>query len=340
MKHKPLIIFFALFLLSSLFLKTEAFGKSPFLEVNELSLFMNEGHTLKIKGLPRGSKLKFSPKDKTVCTVSKKGRIKALLPGETEVKIKVLTKGEEKTADLKLMVKVSSTFLARSQKDLEKAHLSKKVERVLLKPKKNGSFRLPKGRLGYSLLLLPEKEDGKLNLSVEKGSFLREIELLGGKKVKLTIKEFLPSLILGKKSSDISLITSEKNGLITSLQLKEELNLKADFRSGAKDKNGTKLYLSKKGSFDLKGRASHPLSVYVFEEAAESEIKSELPIQLFTSAPSLFTVLKNAKKSTITTLNYKVPVTVDNKTSSELSINTPSLIKTVPAMTRKTITGK
>lgn len=344
---KRIVFSFTTFLLTAfllfsltLYFPKKLLAKAPTLTRTEYQLSMNQTSLLKIKDLPKGSKLQFSSKNHEVCSISSKGIMKAHLPGNSEIEVKILTKKGRFITKLTASVLVSTTFLARTQGDLNRAHLSKRAEFVLLKPKKESHFSLPKGRLGYSLSIDMGDSKKKLELEIKKETSIREIILLNAEKAKFQVKASLPSLILRGSKADVSVILADKKGEITSLFAEALGKLSLSFRSKAKNKIGTKVYLSAKNMVKLTGEPLSPLSVFVWKDAAESEVISSVPLHYVVDVPSVLTIQKNTKNVIISTLNYKVPVTVRNESDDEIVVNTPSFVKNVPAKTRKTITGK
>lgn len=342
MKPKHIIyklsLFLSLFFLTLIFKKSDFFVFSaPKLNVSDISLHMNEAYALNLSDLPKGARLQFHSKDNKVCTVSSKGIILGLTPGKTEVIVNVLNKKGKKRFGLKTTVHVDHIFLATSNKDLAKAHVSQKAQTVLLKPKKGGVFSLPKGSLGYGLNVESKKD---ITITINEDTILRELTLTKAPKLKLKIKGSLPLLTLRSEGTKAQVEVGGKKGLLSAFVVDSESTIAFSSSSTKKDEHGTKIYLSQKSHLHLSGKQTSPISVFVWKDAVESDILTKTPIQYFSHVSSTLTLNKGAEASSITTLDYKVSVIVDNKTDRELTINTPSVIKTIPKQTRKTINGK
>lgn len=319
---------------------TKAEEKSLTLNKEEFFLLMNQSSSLNVKKLPKGNKVQFTSSDDKLCNISPKGKLKALLPGNCEIIAEVLNKKGKKIASLKAKVHISTSYLATNQKDLNKAHLSKKAESVILKPEKETRFKLPKGKHGYALLIDMDKSKKPLELQIGKDSSIREMILEKAKKASFQIENKLPSFIIRAEQAEVFAELSGKKGQVDSLSMDTEGSLSLSLLGKAKDKNGSKIYLSAKSKVKLAGKPLSPIFLFVKKEAEESEITTSVPLNFLSVARSTLIVEKNAKNVNITTLDYKTPVTVDNKTEKELSVTTPSLPKIVPANTLKTITGK
>lgn len=333
--------FFSLCLLFFLSLaeRGKAFSETFRLSETSFTLHMNEGKQLKVRGKKVG-KLQFVSKNKKICTVSSKGKILAISPGETEIQVHIFGKNGRKLAKRKAFVKVDTTFLAFSNKDLTKAHLGNKTETVLLKPKKDKKFTLPAKKLGYSLQIDGRESKEELFIYLPNKAELREVSFLDGKKIHFKIEGKLPHLNLRSKNAKVKLTLNGKNAILSNLFVEETSILSLNFNSKAKNEAGTKIYVSKKSNLTLNGKNKSPVSVFVWKEGEESETTANMPIQYFSHVPSILVINKGAETGSITTLDYKVSVTVDNKTDRELKINTPSVIKTLPGKTRKTVHGK
>lgn len=341
--HPQKISLFLLVFLSLVFSfkeQTALAAKEISLQKTSINLFLNEEKSLKVLGKNAGDKITFQSTSPSICRVSKSGRLLALSPGDTSILVKVISKKGKVKKNLKATVKVKDIILASTQENLERGLKNPLGTTVLLKPKKETSFFLPKGNFPYSLQIDMGKSQKEFLLKTDKNSYLKEIQVKNVKKASFFLKGEISSLSSLSSGSSISVTTSGKKALLSQIHILSSGNffLQAD---GANRSNKiTKVYLSKRAELSISGKPQSALEVYSFQDASDSKISSNKKFHYYASVPSLLELKKGAEGSLIRTLDYKVSVTVKNGTSSMVEVQTPSLLKAIPAGEEKTVNGK
>lgn len=342
MKSKILLAAVSFVLSSAFFSLGQGSGYANEIKLNKTSfqLHINESAPLRIKGLSKGMKAVFSSENPHIVSISKKGRLTGKAFGEAALTIKILDKKGRVHSKKRVSASVTNTFLASSGKDLELASKNLTKDAVLLRPKKESRFVLKSGKHNYSLMIDMGASKKKVSLILNDNVFLKNLTLVKGKKADIKIMGEVAQLVLGADSMHSSLSTEGKKARVSSIVVEQSSRLSLTTEAKTKDENGLKLYVSKPSSIFIKGKSKTPLTVFLQKEAEESTVTTERSISYISDLPATLVLLAGSEKSEITTLNYKTSVTVDNRTKKTVSVNTPSLTKTVEAGQRKTVSGK
>lgn len=227
-----------------------------------------------------------------------------------------------------------------SQKALIKALKNKKLKKIALKGKK--SFTIPKGSDQVlftlskgSVLQTLKIKTAKLKLKIDKGAVINSLDIVKMKNGKIDVKGQVVSIYLNNKTS-LKLTSIGKTSFIGSIYLQKPSTL--IFNSKTKKSSG--IYVLEKSNINLTGKKAGKISIFIKDSAEESTVKTSTNIKLYTGVRLYLTLNKGSENSTITTLDYKTPITVTNNTSDEITVFTPSLEKIVEANSVHTVTGK
>lgn len=326
--------------LLSLNKNTFLWAKEAKLQKTSLNLFLNEEAQLKLLHKKSGEKVTFKSDSPSICEVSSSGRLLGVSPGKTSISVTLISKKGKRKKKLKAKVTVGNIILASTQKNLERGLKNPNGNILLLKPKKETSFRIPKGRFHYSLQVDMGKSQKDFHLKTDKDSFLREIQVKYANKVSFGLEGELSSLSLMSGDSTVSITTFGKKSLLSQVLVQAKSYLSLHANSTKATKHTTKIYLSKQSNLSISGKSPSLIEVYAWKDASDSRITSDRTLHYYSGVPSVLELKKGAESSLIRTLDYKVPITVRNYTSSVIEVNTPSLLKTISVGEEKTVSGK
>ena len=326
MKKKNLpILAMSVFLITAAFYTTSTLAATPVLNKSSVNLHIEQGYSLKIKGIDKKLTIKWSAGNKNIASVSDKGSVKGLAKGKTVVYAKIYNKNKLKYT-LKSKINVDNIGYATNQASLTS---------LLKNTKVNGKtdFTIPKGNFGKNI----ESNTKNLSLKIEAGSSLNSVILSGTENAKIEVFGQLSYLYSKKDNAKISLKSSGKNAVVNAIHLEKPsaLNYVSD-----SNKALCNIFVLAKSNIKISGKNKKKDVIAIKETAEETRVTASKNIDLYTDARTTLVVNSGAKDSKITTLNYKIPITVTNNTDSALTVTTPSVEKKVEAGETHTVTGK
>ena len=320
----------AILFITGLFSTTPVLAAKPSLNTTSLKLHIEQGYSLKIKGLDKKLTVKWSVGNKKIATVSVKGLVKGMASGNTVVYAKIFNKKKLKYS-LKTNVLVDEKGYAVTQASFTRLLKNKKVSDIIVSGKTK--FTVPKGVYGKNLECL----GNSLSLKISDDSSLNIVNLSETKTAKIETLGQLSMLYAKKDNSKINLKSTGENALIHTIFLESPTTL--NFVSD-NSKEPCNIYVFKKSDIKISGENKNKDIIAINDTAEETKITASKNIELFVDARTTLVVNAGAKDSNITTLNYKTPIAVTNNTDSSLTITTPSVKKTVSAGETRTVTGK
>lgn len=324
------ILTIAMLLMTGLLWPLQVQAAKPILNKSSLNLHIEQGYSLKIKGLDNKLTVKWSVGNKKIATVSLKGVVKGQTKGKTVIYAKIYAKNKLKYT-LKANVKVDNKGYATTQATLVSLLKNKRVSDIIVNGK--AKFTIPKGNFGKNL----ESAGEGLSLKVSEGSLLNSVIITGSKAVNIEVAGQLSYLYLRKDNAKISLKSSGKKAVLHTVFLENPAKL--DFVSDSK-KEPCNIYVLAKSDIKISGKNKKKDVVAINDSAEETKVTANKSITLFADARTTIVVNRGAKDSKITTLDYKTPVTVTNNTDVSLIVTTPSAKKTVESGETHTVTGK
>lgn len=324
------ILTIAVLLMTGLFWTAPVQAAKPELNKSSVNLHIEQGYSLKIKGLDKKLTVKWSVRNKKIATVSLKGVVKGQTKGKTVIYAKIYNKNKLKYT-LKANVKVDNKGYATTQALLVALLKNKKVNDIIVHGK--AKFTIPKGNFGKNL----ESAGEDLSLKVSEGSSLNSVIITGSKAVKIDVAGQLSYLYVRKDNAKISLKSSGKKAIVHTVFLENPAKL--DFVSDSK-KEPSNIYVLAKSDIKISGKSKKKDVVAIGDSAEETRVTANKSITVFADARTTLVVNSGAKDSKITTLDYKTPITVTNNTGTSLFVSTPSGKKTVEAGKTHTVTGK
>jgi len=324
------ILTMAILLMTVLLWATPVQAAKPELNKSSINLHIEQGYSLKIKGLDKKLTVKWSVGNKKIATVSLKGVVKGQTKGKTVIYAKIYAKNKLKYT-LKANVKVDNKGYATTQATLVSLLKNKRVSDIIVNGK--AKYTIPKGNFGKNL----ESAGEGLSLKVSEGSLLNSVIITGSKAVNIEVAGQLSYLYLRKDNAKISLKSSGKKAVVHTVFLENPAKL--DFVSDSK-KEPCNIYVLAKSDIKISGKNKKKDVVAINDSAEETKVTANKSITLFADARTTLVVNRGAKDSKITTLDYKTPITVTNNTDVSLIVTTPSAKKTVEAGKTHTVTGK
>lgn len=324
------ILTIAMLLMTGLLWPLQVQAAKPILNKSSLNLHIEQGYSLKIKGLDNKLTVKWSVGNKKIATVSLKGVVKGQTKGKTVIYAKIYAKNKLKYT-LKANVKVDNKGYATTQATLVSLLKNKRVSDIIVNGK--AKYTIPKGNFGKNL----ESAGEGLSLKVSEGSLLNSVIITGSKAVNIEVAGQLSYLYLRKDNAKISLKSSGKKAVVHTVFLENPAKL--DFVSDSK-KEPCNIYVLAKSDIKISGKNKKKDVVAINDSAEETKVTANKSITLFADARTTIVVNRGAKDSKITTLDYKTPVTVTNNTDVSLIVTTPSAKKTVESGETHTVTGK
>lgn len=325
----PLLSLTALLITGTFYLKP-ALAASPALNKSSVNLHIEQRCRLKIKGLDKNLTTKWSAKNKNIAAVSANGLVKGLSNGKTLIYAKIYTKNKLKYT-LKTTVNVDNKGYATNQASLANLLKNAEVNDIIVNSKNNLS--IPKGSFGKNL-----EADGKnFSLKIDEGSSLNSVKLTDTKNAKIEVSGQLAYLYSVNNDAKVSLKAVGKDAEVNVIHLEKPASL--DFNS---DSNNAlcNIFVLAKSDIKISGKSKKNDMIAIKETAEETSITANKNIDLYTDTRTTLVVNSGAKNSKITTLNYKVPITVTNNTDTDITVITPSVEKKVEADSTHTITGK
>ncbi len=324
------ILTMAILLMTVLLWATPVQAAKPELNKSSINLHIEQGYSLKIKGLDKKLTVKWSVGNKKIATVSLKGVVKGQTKGKTVIYAKIYAKNKLKYT-LKANVKVDNKGYATTQATLVSLLKNKRVSDIIVNGK--AKYTIPKGNFGKNL----ESAGEGLSLKVSEGSLLNSVIITGSKAVNIEVAGQLSYLYLRKDNAKISLKSSGKKAVVHTVFLENPAKL--DFVSDSK-KEPCNIYVLAKSDIKISGKNKKKDVVAINDSAEETKVTANKSITLFADARTTIVVNRGAKGSKITTLDYKTPITVTNNTDVILIVTTPSAKKPVEAGETHTVTGK
>lgn len=331
MKKKNLpILAMSVFLITAAFYTTSTLAATPVLNKSSVNLHIEQGYSLKIKGIDKKLTIKWSAGNKNIASVSDKGSVKGLAKGKTVVYAKIYNKNKLKYT-LKSKINVDNIGYATNQASLTSLLKNTKVNDIIVNGKTD--FTIPKGNFGKNI----ESNTKNLSLKIEAGSSLNSVILSGTENAKIEVFGQLSYLYSKKDNAKISLKSSGKNAVVNAIHLEKPsaLNYVSD-----SNKALCNIFVLAKSNIKISGKNKKKDVIAIKETAEETRVTASKNIDLYTDARTTLVVNSGAKDSKITTLNYKIPITVTNNTDSALTVTTPSVEKKVEAGETHTVTGK
>ena len=331
MKKRNLpILALSILLITAAFYTTSALAATPVLNNSSVNLHIEQGYSLKIKGIDKKFTIKWSTENKNIASVSDKGSVKGLAKGKTVVYAKIYNKNKLKYT-LKTKINVDNIGYATNQASLTGLLKNTKVNDIIVNGK--ADFIIPKGNFGKNL----ESNTKNLSLKIEAGSSLNSVKLISTENAKIEVLGQLSYLYSQKDNTKISLKSSGKNATVNSIHLEKPsaLNYVSD-----SNKALCNIFVLAKSNIKISGKNKKKDVIAIKETAEETRVTASKNIDLYTDARTTLVVNSGAKDSRITTLNYRTPITVTNNTDKDLTITTPSVEKKVEAGETHTVTGK
>jgi len=331
MKKRNLpILALSVFLITAAFYTTSALAATPVLNKSSVNLHIEQGYSLKIKGIDKKFTIKWSAGNKNIASVSDKGSVKGLAKGKTVVYAKIYNKNKLKYT-LKSKINVDNIGYATNQASLTGLLKNTKVNDIIVNGKTD--FTIPKGNFGKNI----ESSGKNLSLKIEAGSSLNSVKLISSENAKIEVLGQLSYLYSQKDNTKISLKSSGKNAVVNAIHLEKPsaLNYVSD-----SNKALCNIFVLAKSNIKISGKNKKKDVIAIKESAEETKVTASKNIDLYTDTRTTLVVNNGAKDSKITTLNYKTPITVTNNTDSTLTVTTPSVEKKVEAGETHTVTGK
>ena len=324
------ILILTVLLITVSFYVTPTLAATPRLNKFSVNLHIEQGYSLKIKGINKNLIIKWTSENKKIASVSGKGSVKGLAQGKTVVYAKIYNKTKLKYT-LKSKINVDSKGYATNQASLTDLLKNTKVNDIIVNGK--ADFIIPKGNFGKNL----ESNTKNLSLKIEAGSSLNSVKLISTENAKIEVLGQLSYLYSQKNNTKISLKSSGKNAVVNAIHLEKPsaLNFVSD-----SNKALCNIFVLAKSDIKISGKNKKKDVIAIKETAEETSVTASKNIDLYTDARTTLVVNGGAKDSKITTLNYKTPITVTNNTDSALTIITPSAEKRVEAGETHTVTGK
>ena len=331
MKKRNLpILVLSILLITAAFYTTSALAATPVLNKSSVNLHIEQGYSLKIKGIDKKFTIKWSTENKNIASVSDKGSVKGLAKGKTVVYAKIYNKNKLKYT-LRTKINVDSKGYATNQASLTGLLKNTKINDIIVNGKTD--FTIPKGNFGKNI----ESSGNNLSLKIEAGSSLNSVKLISTENAKIEVLGQLSYLYSQKDKTRISLKSSGKNAVVNSIHLEKPsaLNYVSD-----SNKALCNIFVLAKSNIKISGKNKKKDVIAIKETAEETRVTASKNIDLYTDARTTLVVNSGAKDSKITTLNYKTPITVTNNTDSALTVTTPSVEKKVEVGETHTVTGK
>ena len=331
MKKRNLpILVLSILLITAAFYTTSALAATPVLNKSSVNLHIEQGYSLKIKGIDKKFTIKWSTENKNIASVSDKGSVKGLAKGKTVVYAKIYNKNKLKYT-LRTKINVDSKGYATNQASLTGLLKNTKINDIIVNGKTD--FTIPKGNFGKNI----ESSGNNLSLKIEAGSSLNSVKLISTENAKIEVLGQLSYLYSQKDKTRISLKSSGKNAVVNSIHLEKPsaLNYVSD-----SNKALCNIFVLAKSNIKISGKNKKKDVIAIKETAEETRVTASKNIDLYTDARTTLVVNIGAKDSRITTLNYKTTITVTNNTDSTLTVTTPSVEKKVEAGETHTVTGK
>ncbi len=325
-----------LFMLTAVFwfltLSYHVSAASPSLSKENISLHIGQSLSVKIKQLPKTSSVKWSVRNKAVATVSKTGRISAVSKGSTTVIAKIYQKNRL-SYTLTAKVKVDGKGYASNNRSLKKLLSDSKIDTIILNGKIGYKFIVPKGNFAGML----EVYGKNISISIADESFVNSLSFVNSGKFNLSVAGQLAHLYVKKEGISLQLDTTGTNSVVNSVYLEKESKL--NLNSAGSTSSGN-IYVLAKADISISGNGEKREMIMVRDTAKESSITLDKNADLYTDANIYCTVNNNGKDSKLTTLDYKISVTLTNNTANAFTVITPSVEKTVEAGSTRTVNGK
>lgn len=324
------ILILTVLLITVSFYVTPTLAATPRLNKFSVNLHIEQGYSLKIKGINKNLIIKWTSENKKIASVSGKGSVKGLAQGKTVVYAKIYNKTKLKYT-LKSKINVDSKGYATNQASLTDLLKNTKVNDIIVNGKTD--FTIPKGNFGKNI----ESNGKNLSLKIEAVSSLNSVKLISTENARIEVLGQLSYLYSQKDNTKISLKSSGKNTVVNAIHLEKPsaLNYVSD-----SNKALCNIFVLAKSDIKISGKNKKKDVIAIKESAEETKVTASKNIDLYTDTRTTLVVNDGAKNSKITTLNYKTPITVTNNTDSTLTIITPSVEKKVEAGETHTVTGK
>ena len=189
MKKKNLpILALSILLITVAFYTTSALAATPVLNKSSVNLHIEQGYSLKIKGIDKKLTIKWSTGNKNIASVSDKGSVKGLAKGNTVVYAKIYNKNKLKYT-LKSKINVDNIGYATNQASLTSLLKNTKVNDIIVNGK--ADFTIPKGNFGKNI----ESNGKNLSLKIEAGSSLNSVKLIGSDNANRSFRTTVLSLL-------------------------------------------------------------------------------------------------------------------------------------------------
>ena len=329
-KSNLIILILSIFLITASFYTTPVLSATPMLNKSSVNLHIEQGYKLKIKGLDKKLTIKWSTGNKNIASISDKGSVKGLAKGKTVVYAKIYNKNKLKYT-LKAKITVDRKGYATNQTSLAKLLKNDKVSDIIVNGKTD--FIIPKGNFGKNL----ESTGKNLSLKIDAESSLNFVKLTGTENANIEVLGQLSYLYSKNDNTKISLKSFGKNAAINAIHLEKPSALAFTSDSNEALCN---IFVLAKSDIKISGKNKNKDVIAIKESAEETRVTASKNIDLYTDTRTTLVVNSEAKDSKITTLNYKIPITVTNNTDSALTVTTPSVEKKVEAGETHTVTGK
>ena len=330
MKKTNFIIVLATFLVSGLFYISPVLAATPKLNKTSINLYIEQGYKLKIKGLNKNLTAKWSVKNVKIASISNNGTVKGLAAGKTIGYAKIYSKNKLKYT-LKVNIIVDNKGYATNQAEFSRLLKNTKVNDIIVNGKNN--FTVINSSFGKNI----EAIGKELSLTINDGSSLNSIALSNAQNAKIEVLGQLSYLYAKKDDSKISLKSSGKNSIVNAIHLEKPASL--DFKSDSSEAH-CDIFVLAKSDIKISGNNNKADKISIDANAEETEITADKNIELFTDARTVLIVNAGAKDTKITTLNYKIPITITNNTDKDILVTTPSVEKKVEPSSTHTVTGK
>ena len=206
------ILTIAMLLMTGLLWTAPVQAAKPELNKSSINLHIEQGYSLKIKGLDKKLTVKWSAGNQKIATVSLKGVVKGNSSGKTVIYAKVYNKNKLKYT-LKANVKVDNKGYATTQALLVALLKNKKINDIIVQGK--AKFTIPKGNFGKNL----ESVGDGLSLKVSEGSSLNSVIITGSKAVKIDVAGQLSYLYARKDKYPSNLQERKPLYILSSLKI-------------------------------------------------------------------------------------------------------------------------
>lgn len=330
MKKTNFIITLTVFLIMLIFYIIPVSSAVPKLNKTAVTLHIEQNYKLNIKGLNKNLTAKWSVKHSKIASISDNGTIKGLAVGKTIGYAKIYNKNKLKYT-LKVNIAVDNKGYATNQAEFSRLLKNTKINDIIVNGKTN--FTVVKGSFGKNI----EANGKDLSLTIRAGSSLNSITLSNTQNSKIKILGQLSYLYTKMDGAKITLKSSGKNALVNAIHLTNSVSL--DFESNS-NKAHCDIFVLAKSDIKISGKNNKTDKISIDTNAEETNIIAYKNIELFTDARTTLVVNEGAKKSKITTLNYKTPITITNNTDTDIIVTTPSVEKKVEPSSTHTVTGK